>query len=470
MKEPNKNHIILSVVYHIKAIIQRIYHFVCNYQFPIFISAFIIMLFVKKVDIKNLRVSDLVVIIPLILLLISPCCSLRYKLFLRNFGHNIKKERVEIMRTKFVDHGNLPPDLTPKIYGLREPLLRIFSVPKKNSVGTNDINNAISNLTFQDDKVLYTVQKKDFLDYVSGGAQYHTVINDEYIGYTQERRFILFNYRDNTFRKYTITTDGYEYVSKVQVLDWEKRLFVFEVLQTCLHYYKKFIRIFYLNGEEQRLIKEGEFGTTLNLSYKWQVYNKCIFFHYYTLVEVYDENLNKIAHPLVECIQKNEDKFNIVREMVIHPYLPFAVIIDDLFSRDAGKGYNNKMWVVRWEHPDKDEVLIPFFPYSKSKIKPALTKFYIINIQFSPDGKWLVLYDESDPRKSDSFVAIPVKPDNPKYFGPPKLLGKHFFHKGESSTTWVADPTSFVACYGGTLYKWELDRLHNSDEIEENDE
>jgi hypothetical protein len=384
-------------------------------------------------------------------------------LYLRNFGHIYKEERVGIMRKKFIDHGNYPPDLPPKIYGLREPLMKIFSVPKKNSVATNDINNAISNLTFQDDKIRGTVQKKDFLEVVGGGAQYHTVINDEYIGYSQERRFILFNYKDNSFRKYVITTDGDEYVSRVEVLDWEKRLFVFEVLQTCEHYYKKFIRIFFLKGEEQRLIKEGEFGTTLNLSYKWQVYKKFIFFHHGKNVEAYDAHLNKITHPLVKFINENKKKFIMIREFVIHPYLPFAVIMDDLFPRNTGKGWNNKLWVVRWEHPDEEEVLIPFFPYNKSIIKPSLKELFIVYIQFSPDGKWLVLYDQSDWRNSDSFVAIPVEPNNPKYFGKPKLLGKNYYNSAEYSTAWIADPTSFVACYGETLYKWDLERLNDPD-------
>jgi hypothetical protein len=157
---------------------------------------------------------------------------------------------------------------------------------------------------------------------------------------------------------------------------------------------------------------------------------------------------------------------------VIHPYLPFAVIADDLYPWDSEKGNDSKMWVVRWEHPDKNEVLIPFYPYNKSIIKPTLPDFLVEYIQFSPDGKWLVILDQSDWRNSDSFVAIPVEPDNPKYFGTPKLLGKNFNNRAESSTTWIADPTSFVACYGETIYKWELDKLlePDDDEIEQNDE
>jgi hypothetical protein len=261
------------------------------------------------------------------------------------------------------------------------------------------------------------------------------------------------------------------------VLDWEKRLFVFEVWSSWFPDHKKYIKIFHLKDEEQKLIKEELFGTyqTLSGEYKWQVYNKCIFFHHDNVVEVYDSNLNKITHPLVEYINQNNKKFNCIRELVIHPYFPFAVIVDDLFPEDSDEDYNNKMWLIRYDHPDKDEISIPFFPYYKSIIKPVLNAFIVLNIQLSPDGRWLVFHDQSDWRNSDSFIAVPVEPDNPKYFGPPKLLGKHLLNSEESSTAWIADPTSFVACYGGTLYKWELDKLLNSDEndndnLEENDE
>ena len=481
MQELNTSQIILiyflTVIHYIITIVQKSLLFVNRYKIPIFIFIFIVLFFIKKTNIKNLKPSDIVVIFPLIVLLIISCCNLCCSLFIRNYGYILKKESVDLMTKKFIDDGNLPPDLTPDIYGLRDPLIKIFSVPKKYSVGTNDINNAISNLTFQDENVIYTVQKKDFLDYVSGGAQYHISINDEYIGYSQERRFILFNYKKKSFQKYVITTDGDEYIKKVMVLDWEKRLFVFEVWQAWEHTHKKFIRIFYLQDEEQRFIKEDIFGSyqTLSGEYKWQVYNKSIFFHHDNVVEVYNENLNKITHPLAEFINESSDKFNCLRRFLIHPYLPFALIVDDLEPLDSNVAHNKKMWVVRWEHPDEDDKLIPFFPYIKSIIKPVLKTFIVIEIQLSPDGRWLVIHDQSDWRNSDSFVAIPVEPDNPKYFGTPKLLGKSFFNSNETSTAWIADPLCFVACYGGSLYKWELDRLLNSSdsdegEIDENNE
>ncbi|MGD9201995.1 MAG: hypothetical protein PVI26_10555, partial [Chitinispirillia bacterium] len=183
MQEPTTSQIILihflTVIHYIIAIVQKSLLFVNRYKIPIFVFIFIVLFLIKKTDIKNLKTSDIVVIFPLIVLLIIPCCNLGCSLFIRNYGHILKKGSVDLMTKKFIDHGNLPPDLTPEIYGLRDPLIKIFSVPKKYSIGTNDINNAISNLTFQDDNIIYTIQKKDFLDYVSGGAQYHISINEE---------------------------------------------------------------------------------------------------------------------------------------------------------------------------------------------------------------------------------------------------------------------------------------------------
>jgi hypothetical protein len=361
---------------------------------------------------------------------------------------------------------NNPSDLWPEVYGLKTDVYTIFSVPKAKSVGTNNIDNAISNLEFIDDEIQFSIQRKDFLDYLSSGKQYYmNPIADEYIGYSQERRFILFNYKNNTFNKYVISTDANEYINKVMVLDWEKRLFVFEIWHAWYMDHKKIIRIFYLNDKEQTLIAEKEFGTYQSLleEYKWTVRSGCIFFYHGNTVEVYDENLKQISHALANYILQNQKKIITIKELIIHPFLPFAIIVDQYVNPGTG-GNDSKLWVIRWEHPDRDEVLIPFFPYKISIVKPLLPDFIVENLQFSPDGKWLVFRDQSDWRLSDSFIAVPVEPDNPEYLGIPKLLGKHLSDHNTFSTTWSLDPTCFVASFGNEIYKWDLDKLNNIDE------
>jgi hypothetical protein len=98
-------------------------------------------------------------------------------------------------------------------------------------------------------------------------------------------------------------------------------------------------------------------------------------------------------------------------------------------------------------------------------------------MQLSPDGRWFVIKDGSARKEAHFFIAIPIDPDNPLYFGKPRLLGRHLGNAESISTAWTENPLSFVACYGNTLYRWELDRLLNTDDnddddddIEENDE
>ena len=365
-----------------------------------------------------------------------------------------------------MNKDNNPSDLWPEVYGLKTDVYNLFSVPNAKTVGTNDIDNALSNLEFIDDKIQFSIQKKDFLDYLSGGKQYYmNPVSDEYIGYSQERRFILFNFKNNTFVKYVITTDANEYINKVLILDWERRLFVFEIWHAWVMDHKKIIRIFYLNDKEQKLVSEKQFGTYTSKTeeYKWTVYNGRVFFYYGKTVEVYDENLNQISHPLASYINQNQKKFISINELIIHPFLPFAIIADQYINPKTG-GVDSKLWVIRWEHPDREEVFFPFFPYKTSIVKPLLPDFIVENLQFSPDGKWLVFRDQSDWRLSDSFIAVLIEPDNPKYLGIPKLLGKHLLDRKTFSTTWSSEPTCFVASFGNEIYKWELDKLNDVDE------
>ena len=116
----------------------------------------------------------------------------------------------------------------------------------------------------------------------------------------------------------------------------------------------------------------------------------------------------------------------------------------------------NRLWLVRWNHTKPDEFLIPDFPIKKSFAPAASTELRVEDLDFSPDGKWLLLKDIPG---SYSFVVVPVEPDNPKYLGTPKLLGANLEGKELCSTAWVSKPLCFVASYGESIYKWELNKL-----------
>ncbi len=47
-----------------------------------------------------------------------------------------------------------------------------------------------------------------------------------------------------------------------------------------------------------------------------------------TKIEVFDENFNTTSHPLAEAFNRNKVEFRCMQEIVIHPTLPFALIIE----------------------------------------------------------------------------------------------------------------------------------------------
>jgi hypothetical protein len=55
---------------------------------------------------------------------------------------------------------------------------------------------------------------------------------------------------------------------------------------------------------------------------------------------------------------------------------------------------------------------------------------------------------------------MPVDQKNPLFLGEPIFLGRTLNPKQEFTTSaWATEPTSFVACDGMAMYKWDLGNL-----------
>jgi len=412
------------------------------------------------------------------------------------------------MKDQFIqDENSIEPDLWPEIYGLKKIVYYIFSIPVDNSIGTVDIDNGLMSISFEEDKLKYTMIRKNYLRYVSGGKMILLpALPDDVIGYAQESRFVLFNIKDKTFEKYLIldhyNLDHYnEELSKVMVLDWEKRHFIFEHLRLCDEseakehedcyeeggdgepHNMKIVRVLELRDGNVKLISKNKISPLdpyNDYPKNWIAHDKkiVVYKNYYddqhkADIEVYDYLLNDTSHPLVDILRTNAKKIGFIWQILIHPTLSFAVVRGGY--EPSVDVFRSRLFLIRWDEEKVEDQIIPYFPYDKTITKSNVKDFFLDEMQFSPDGRWFVIKDGSARKEGHFFIAMFVDPDNLMYFGQPQLLGRHLGNAESISTAWAENPLSFVACYGNTLYRWELDKLldtdeNDIDELKENDE
>ena len=120
--------------------------------------------------------------------------------------------------------------LKPELYDIgTEFSLSLFPVPQNNAIGTNDLNNAITLLSFHKGKIKYDKYFKNAIDDVEGGGEYLPVIAPDTIGFGQSRRFLLYNFRTRDVRYYRIVMSLEETIEKISIADARRRHFIFEI-------------------------------------------------------------------------------------------------------------------------------------------------------------------------------------------------------------------------------------------------
>ncbi len=120
--------------------------------------------------------------------------------------------------------------LKPEVYDTRtRSSLSLFPVPQDNSIGTNDLNNAITLLSFHKGKIDYDKYFKNAIDDVEGGGEYMPIIAPDTIGFGQNRRFLLYNFRTKDCRDYEIVVSLEKTIEKIAIADARQRRFIFEI-------------------------------------------------------------------------------------------------------------------------------------------------------------------------------------------------------------------------------------------------
>jgi hypothetical protein len=335
--------------------------------------------------------------------------------------------------------------LTPQIYNLGVSMsISLFPVPFDNAVGTNDIRNAITVISFPKGKLDMENHFRSVFKDVQGGGTFLPVIPPDTIGFGQTRRFLLFNFKTGGHKYYRVLPSIDDKIENIAIADARKKKFIFETEGLDRHSEDHndgafFLQLFDLSGDDAKLIKKIDIGT----GSIWTVAHDRVFLWYFSrkVMEVYDMNLGPAQHPLGDIIKKNSKKEEIrFNTIVPHPTLPFVI----LWGGKYGSIY------IAW-----------------GECRNQTPQSLIINatqFSFSPDGKWVTFKQYISLHEERTYM-MPVSEKYPNYLGSPILLFKNNYFD-PPYFAWTTNPVSFVGS-DRSLYRWELTK--EAQKIEEKD-
>lgn len=309
--------------------------------------------------------------------------------------------------------------------------LSLFPVPQDNTIGTNDMNNAITLISFPKGRISFDKHFKNALEQVGGGGEFIPVISPDTIGFGQTRRFVLYNFKTKKHERFRIAASIEESIQKIAIASaWQKH-FIFEIKEYDRKSedhsdYTSTLQLMDLSGQEPRLVKN------LNISNVtiWSVINGKNFL--YDLkskqLQVLNMNLEPSHHPLADEIKRNKGKIDFTR-LHSHPTLPFAI----LYGGSRGSTF------ISWGNGRNNT--------------PHLLISGVDQFTFSPDGKWVVFkYERSEPEKT---YLMPVSEKYPNFLGSPILISNNYFN--ENNFGWTHNPVSFVGSNLDKIYRWDLE-------------
>lgn len=310
--------------------------------------------------------------------------------------------------------------------------ISIFSVPFDNAVGSNDMGNALTIMSFPKGRIEFDKYFKNAVERLQGGGVYPSTVIPNLVGFAQVRRFVLFDLKHKTHREYRIEMSIGNTIEKVALVDADRRRFLMEIEEqragtnnpwNSNHY----IKLIDLSDEKNKTLRELNIGTSV-----WSISQDRVFvFRPKTKeLQVFNMNLEPAHHPLEEALNHNKNYIDSI-VILVHPYLPFAI-----FS-----GGRNGSIYLNWS---KDKEAKPFSLFS------AATLF-----SFSPDGKWLVFKREDFANDTTKTYLMPVSEKYPHYLGSPILLADTYFNEGKFA--WTSNPTGFVGSSLDKIYRWDLE-------------
>jgi hypothetical protein len=323
-------------------------------------------------------------------------------------------------------------------YTLRDETPHIFSVPVKNSVGTNAYRNGITILDLSGTRVQYRQVRRNFVDEVDAGEQvFLPQFSSEWIGYSQTRGFLLFNVKTGEFKDQIVPRRLELTIQDVAVLDWEKRLFLFSLDFTPgFDGSQTWLWAVDLSGPEPKRLATFE----IEQEPLWPELGKTTFYFSRNgerkLLHALDERLQAVEHPLLAVYNAHGGRKKADLPCV-HPTLPLAVFT----AEDNAPARTLYVWAAVWSDRRKPPLLY------------KLGEGLLGGFRFSPDGRWLWfrhrIIDSGDRwpvRSTLAYVVIPVDRDVPHFLGPPILLRSKEEQPDDwnGNCAWISDPPAVV--------------------------
>jgi hypothetical protein len=211
--------------------------------------------------------------------------------------------------------------LTPQIYKIdTRSSISLFPVPFDNAVGTNDLRNAITVISFPNGKLDMENYFRSLFGDVRGGGTFLPVIPPDSIGFGQTRRFLLFNFKKRIHKKFRIVPSIDETIFNIAIADARAKKFIFEIKEFDRtsedhHDNTYFLYLIDLSGDEVKVLKKVNIGQ----GSIWAVSENKVFVWYFNkkVMDVYDMNLEQAQHPIGEIIKKNKGRVTFTRMVIL---------------------------------------------------------------------------------------------------------------------------------------------------------
>ena len=322
--------------------------------------------------------------------------------------------------------------LEPEMYPLERNIDVLFPVARDNALGTNDINNAITILTFGKDHIQYHEYFEDAFNEVGGGGQFIPPVSKDVIGFGQTRRFVFYNFKTGKHQRFRICYPLEESIEKIAIGDSQRRRFIFKITKFPKSSagtgddYTSLLRLMDLSGNEAKLIKE----LSIERGSGWTQHGEKVLVFKLDKLKVLTNDFQPSSHPIENIYSKYKGRIDII-QLTIHPFLPFAVMVDR--RKDTV--------IASWnqDRTNTNELI---------NISTGSTQHF----QFSPDGKWVV-FKEGYSDKIKIYI-MPVSDKYPHYLGYPMLLSDYDYY--DNATAWTTNPISFNGSNSAELDHWDL--------------